>query len=220
MTKTQTKHEKIPEIQNTAVVAPEERTSAAPSESAAVDGSEFDLAKLRLSQNYAEQVGVKKLLINVPVQKPNRQWFIRVHPEESWRLATAVFEWKEDRQTYLVDPPIWGELPGDLVPKTLYTAVNRQGGVFLWPIPLPREDGRDNAWSRSAREAAEIATGKWIRVAANMSQGAYDVFEAIGNFPEPEWPNLTFEELVHKAFKGRYIDSPDHPALRQLRGEQ
>ena len=200
--------------------APLEMSSITASVSEQVDGSHIDLSKLRLSQNYTEQVGVKKLIVNVPVQKPNRQWFIRVHPEESWRINTAVLEWKEDRQTYLVDPSLWDQLPGEIVPKTLSTCINRQGGVFIWPISLPREDGRDNAWNRSAREAAEVATHKWVRVAANMSQGAYDVFEATGNFPDPEWPDLTFAELVRKAFKDCYINSLDHPAIRRLRGEQ
>jgi hypothetical protein len=38
----------------------------------------FDPASL--DQNYAERVGVKKLLTTVPVRKPNRQDFVRVHP--------------------------------------------------------------------------------------------------------------------------------------------
>jgi hypothetical protein len=52
-----------------------------------------------------------------------------------------------------------------------------------------------------------------------MSLGAYDVFEATGPFPEPQWPGIGFEELLRIAFKGRYIDSLDHPVLRRLRGE-
>lgn len=53
----------------------------------------------------------------MPVRKPGRQDFIRVHPDESYRLETAVLELKEDRETYLVDPDIWHELPGEIVPR-------------------------------------------------------------------------------------------------------
>jgi hypothetical protein len=44
----------------------------------------FDnLSALRLDQSYADTVGVKKLLTTVPVRKPNRQGFVRVHPEQN-----------------------------------------------------------------------------------------------------------------------------------------
>jgi hypothetical protein len=39
----------------------------------------FDLSKLRLDQSFVESAGVKKLLTTVPVRKPEKQTFIRVH---------------------------------------------------------------------------------------------------------------------------------------------
>ena len=56
-------------------------------------------------------------------------------------------------------------------------------------------------------------------MAANMSLGAYDVFEASGKLPEPEWPDMPFRKILEVAFKGRYIESIEHPALRRLQGE-
>jgi hypothetical protein len=47
----------------------------------------FDPAALRLDQSFAEMVGVKKLLTTVPVRKPNRQDFVRVHPDPAYRLT-------------------------------------------------------------------------------------------------------------------------------------
>ena len=61
----------------------------------------FDLDKLRIPQDFQATAGVKKVLTVVPVRKPNRQDFIRVHPGEDWRLATAVLEDKENRETLL-----------------------------------------------------------------------------------------------------------------------
>ncbi len=118
-----------------------------------------------------------------------------------------------------MDPSIWSELPGEIIPEVLFTTINRQGVVFLWPIRLPGEDGRHNPWHRSALEAAQLATKQWVRVAANMSLGAYDVFEATGDFPEPEWPNISFKEILQIAFRDTYIQSLDHPVIRRLRGE-
>ena len=164
-------------------------------------------------------MGAKKLLMTVPVRKPTRQEFIRVHPGEDWRLQTVALEVKEERETYLVDPSLWPFLPGEITPKVFVTAVNRQDIVFLWPIRLPGSDGRGDQWNRSALEAALRAETSWISVKANMSLGAYEVFEAAGNLPEPEWPEIGFKELLEIAFRDNFIQSLEHPVIRSLRGE-
>ena len=41
-------------------------------------------------QNFEAGLGVKKVVTTVPVRKPDRQWFFRVHPDEAWRLPAAV----------------------------------------------------------------------------------------------------------------------------------
>jgi hypothetical protein len=184
-------------------------------------GVPFDLASLRLSQNFAETAGVKKLITTVPVRKPHRQEFIRVHPDPTWRFETAALEVQEDRgkTAYLVSPGLWAELPGEIVPMILFTAVTRQGVVFLWPVRLPGADGKQNEWHRSAQEAAQHAMSKWVRVAANQPLGAYEVFVASGSIPEPTWPEEGFERLVQTAFRDKFIQDWDHAVLRQLRGE-
>jgi len=179
----------------------------------------FDITKLRLPQDFAATLGVKKALLTVPVHKPNRQDFFRVHPGEDWRLETLILELKEEGETYLVDQNLWGQLPGELIPKVLYTVINRQGVLMLWPIRLPGEDGRHNEWHRSALEAAEMAQRQWVRVVANKSLGAYEVYQAFADIPEPEWPDTTFQEVLRVAFKDRFIRSLEHPVVRRLRGE-
>ncbi len=181
----------------------------------------FDPSGLRLSQDFAASIGVKKALLTVPVRKPDKTWFVRVHPDPTYRLQTAVIELKEDRETYLVDRSLWPDLAAEATfsPRALFTAVNRQGVVFLWPVRLPGGDGRLDEWSRTALEAADLATSGWVRVAANMSLGAYDVFQAGGQLGEPEWPQVPFRDLLRVAFKDRFIDSLDHSVLRRLRGE-
>ena len=180
----------------------------------------FDPARLRLSQDFAANIGVKKALLTVPVRKPHRQEFVRVHPDESWRLETAVLELKDDRETYLVDPSLWSELLGEIVPKILFTVMNRQGVILLWPIRLPGVDGRHDEWSRSALEAAQMGMNRWIRVAANMSLGAYEAFVATGDLPEPDWPEVGFKKLLEVAFRDRFITTLDHAVIRKLRGQQ
>jgi hypothetical protein len=181
----------------------------------------FDPASLRLSQDFGAGLGVKKALLSVPVRKPDKAWWVRVHLDEGYRLQTAVIELKEDRETYLVARHLWPDLAAEATfkPKLLATAINRQGVVFLWEVNLPRPDGRADEWTRTALEAVNRAATRWVRVVANMSLGAYDVYEATGQFGEPDWPQTPFPDLLRVAFKDRHIASTDHPVLRRLRGE-
>jgi hypothetical protein len=102
--------------------------------------------------------------------------------------------------------------------KTIFTAINRQGVVFLWPVTIPPPDSRTNEWWRSAREAAELAMTRWIRIRANMSLGAYEIYKAEGNIPDPEWPDLLYKELLQISFRDRFVDRVDHPVIKRLRG--
>ena len=179
-----------------------------------------DINTLRLTQDFASEIAVEKQIITVPVRKPNRQEFFRVYSDESYCLETLVLELKEEREVYLVDQSFWKELAQEVVPKILYTAINRQGTLFLWPIKLPLEDGRHDNWSKSALEAAQIAKHSWIRVGSNMNLGAYEVSKAKANISDPEWPDKSFDTLVRIAFKDLFINSLDHPVVQRLRGEK
>jgi hypothetical protein len=178
----------------------------------------FDLNNLRLSQSFAETAGVKKLLKTVPVHKPSPQDFVRVHPSHDYRMNAPVIELKDEREEYIVTKELVPELVGEFVSKTLFTAVNRQGVTFLWPVRLPDPDGKEMEWWRSMREAAELAITKWTRVRANKHLGAYEMFVAESAMSEPIWPEVGFQELVRLAFRDRLITSLDHPVIKRLRG--
>jgi hypothetical protein len=179
----------------------------------------FDPAALRLDQSYADTVGVKKLLTTVPVRRPNRQDFVRVHPAPEYRLTpAAIIEVKEDREVYLVTPDMAQALPGEFATVTLFTTINRQGTLHLWPVKLPNPVGRHNEWHRSAAEGAERAMKKWVRVTASMSLGAYEIFEASGDPPDPVWPDFSFQEILKIAFRDRIVDRADHPLVQRLQG--
>ena len=179
----------------------------------------FDPASLRLDQSFADGAGVKKLITTVPVRKPNRQDFVRVHPDPAFRLTpAAIIELRDDRETYLVLPLMAAELAGEIAVATLFLTINRQGVVHLWPVKLPGPDGKHNEWHRSAAEAADVAMKRWVRVTANMSLGAYEVYEAQANIPDPTWPDLSLSEILKIAFRDRIVDRADHPLVKQLRG--
>jgi hypothetical protein len=176
----------------------------------------FDPENLRLDQSFVETSGVKKLLTTV-MRKPNNQDFVRVHSDEAYRLTSAIIELKDDREVYLVLPHVAHQLPGECSPVILYTAINRQGVVFLWPVKLPAADGKILEWHRSAAEAAERAMGCWLRVKADM--GAYAMYEASSTIPDPIWPTASLKDLLKIGFKDRLVDSLDHAVIKRLRGE-
>jgi hypothetical protein len=178
-----------------------------------------DLNDLRLSQDFAARVGTKKILAVVPVRKPDRQWWIRVHPDPNMRFETAIFESKEEGATYLVDRSLWDELQPELIPKTIFTAVNTLGLIFLWPIKMPGPDGRLDDWNSSAMKGAVEGQTQWVRVAANKAEGAYNILYASAPKPDPVWPQATFQELLQIAFKDQFIKTMDHPVIRRLQGK-
>ena len=198
---------------------PEKNLSNETSNSICLTSNPFDPSNLRLSQNFAESTGVKKLITTIPVRKPGKQDFVRVHSDPDFRMETAILELKEERESYLVASNLRAELEGEFTPKILFTAINRQKVLFLWSIRSPAEDGRHDKWNASALEAASMAQKDWIRISSNMDLGAYDIFQSKGVLAEPEWPDIDFTKILEIAFKDRYIDDIDHPVLRRLRGE-
>jgi hypothetical protein len=185
------------------------------------DLNPFDPARLRLSQDFRAAVGVRKVIVSIPVKKPISEWFVRAHPDQAYRIETAVLELKEDREMYLVAPELWEALATEptFSPRLLTLSINRQGVAFLWPIRLPGPDGKLDSWNLSAHEACRMAEAEWIRVKSNQSLQGYDVEVASAALSEPSWPTMPFSEILRIAFRDRYISALDHPVLRRLRGE-
>lgn len=180
---------------------------------------DLDLTALCLPQNFGSVSGVKKVLTTVPVRKPGQQSFVRVLSGEAWRQRALVLQLKDDGECYFVHPDVYDELAAEVRPKMLYTYVTRDGNVALWPVSLPGEDGRLDSWSQSAHEGARRAETTWIRMVANRTVGAYDIYEASALEDEPVVPEKPFKDIMKLAFRDRIIVSVDHPIVKRLRGE-
>jgi hypothetical protein len=179
----------------------------------------FNLANLVLKGDFGSTVGVKKVFTTIACRKPHRQTFVQVRKGDEWRLPTAIFHDEISRENYLVSRELWEGLGNEVFPVCLVLAITRQGDPFLWPLKMPRGDGSSNSWNESALAAANVAEDNWVRVSSNNSTSQYDTFVATAEFPEPEWPELTFQELIELCFRDRYIADMGHPILRALRGE-
>jgi hypothetical protein len=196
---------------------PQGNGAAAPATAA---GDIFDnLDKLRLTPD-ASAFSTTKHLLHVPVRKPRPSEFFRVNPDAGMSLTTIAYRDEIEREHYLVLPDAQDLLVGFSRPVNIVTCISRQGTIFLWPVPMPNEDGGrgNNAWQITARAAAELAISQWVRMQADMAAGCYQVVTAVAALSEPVWPQKSFAELLRLGFSKRIISSPDHPVIRQLLG--
>ena len=171
----------------------------------------YDTASLALGNDDTAQAA-KRELTTVPVQRPHRDAFIRVHPDPAYRLETKVIEL--DGNLFLVARPLWPQLEDETQTRCLFLYVTTSGAVGLWPARLSTE----NIWNESALQGAKLAMEKWVRIKSNREAGCYDVFSAAGDLSEPEWPDKTLAEILRLAFGDRLIDSMEHHAVRRLMG--
>lgn len=179
----------------------------------------FDLNALRLPQNFGESLGVRKVLTRVPVQKPNRDRFFRVHPSPSMQARLLTYEDSATKDVFAVMPG-FAEVFGSLAKRVdVHLAVDRQGNPFLIPVVLPSSDGTRNSWPESLAQAVEQAKKAWIRVMSNRAIGVYDIYMSAAELPPPEWPDKTIDEIVQLAFNGKVVDTLDHPVIQGLEGK-
>jgi len=190
---------------------------ATPDTSASQPAAGIDLSAVRLSQNYSQMSKTEKLLTHVPVKRPAKHQFFRIHPDEEYRLEAMVIEIDGD-ETYLLHPAVAGLFPDLARPVRLHLYVTQTHAIGFWPVKLPLEDGKTIAWHQSAAEASEIAMERWIRLVANRDMGCYDVIAAEGMVVDPKWPEKSMGELINKAFAQRYVENEDHPLVRELLG--
>jgi hypothetical protein len=208
------KHEDI-----TAALAPSQNDGTPPASQTPADQGEWDWDELSLSQDFSTgAVAVRPLPI--AADKPKRHEFFRIHP--SWRQQTAVLKIQDDQATecYLVGRQVREAFLSDVQVVELVVWITRSGVLGVWPLKCLPTDRRPSSWQSTAWEAVTLAQKSWVRLVPNLSLGCYEIYEALGNVPEPVWPEgLTFEDVVRRAFKDGFSGTPDHPVLRRLRGE-
>jgi hypothetical protein len=179
---------------------------------------EFDPGRLRIKANVTPGIGVKVEVMSVPVRRPSKQTFVRVHPDEAFAVELATIRLEEDNLTYLVAPALVVQLTDQLKIERLYTAIDAQGNIFLWPVPVV-DQNRPSDWHLTHHEIAREARRAWVRPQANRALGAYEAIKPMGELPEPNWPSdFTMKGLLEKAFKNRFIRDMDHPVIKRLQG--
>lgn len=175
---------------------------------------------LRLSQDFQQIASGHHVLVDIAVSKPPKWSFFRASadPSHSIPLCTLDTIQMGGDGVYAVAAEVAALIPDQVRNVVLHLVVTSQHIPFLLPVALPGPDGRTNPWHQSLARAVELAKTSWIRLSANQHRGSYDVFEAAGRLPEPQWPTKSFDELLELAFRDKLITDGEHPLVLRLLG--
>ena len=168
----------------------------------------------------AEEFGTRKIRSVIPVNKPGKMEWVHLLDHPDFLLPGAAFlDLQDGGRLYLVVPEIAAQLTDDVKLVKLAPGLTRQDKLFLWPCPLIPSGETPNPWHTSHNDAFNAAKGGWIRMKSNRACGFYDIIEPEKIMPEPDWPDMSFADMLQIAFNDDHIvDRDDHPALRRLKG--
>jgi hypothetical protein len=178
----------------------------------------LDLAKYRgTSVAAAEGDTLVGTQTNIPVKKPGKKNFFRVHPELSYHLYDVAVIEEEGGDVHLVSADL--QLPDDVLAfvshVNLLTAITHHGKLFVWYFK-----NTDTSWASSAMRVARRAQNEWIRIKADFESGGYNIFTAPEplHSKKPVFPEISPEEVFSLAFDDRMITSAEDPIIRRLQG--
>ncbi len=145
-----------------------------------------------------------------------------------WCMKILLFEYQFERdmspETFLVRPDSepYRQLLEKLRSALVVVGVTRGGSKFLWELKLPTPSGSRGSerWSETRLTVAKAAQTTWLKPVADMTDGGYHYDQPLdpSAFPDPDWSNVEFGDLIRIAYKDRIIDSMDHPAVVEHRG--
>ena len=180
------------------------------------DITRTDFDDLKLPQNFDQLLRAKRVLTAVPLRKPFKHDWVRVHP--TWEQPAAVLKLAGDRQEelWLLKNELVGGIPPDLVTSmTFVPTITRQGAIALWPLRSPSSRGRNDTWAETAIEIARVARTSWVQVHADQRIAAY-TYAKLDQQDDPDWGDTSWAMLRELAFRAKLITSFDHPILQAV----
>lgn len=218
---------------NTSTVETEDTVKPPPKPNGASDPAEavdplsvFDNLDAIRRNVSTDLINEKSVLVHLPVRKPQPREYFRMCDNPAMSINMGVFIHKVEGQ---IGEEVYYILPGSPAERYLEAkeemrtvqivlCVNRHRVWFLWALPVHGGDGPVPGYISSARTVAHAALSKWVRLKWRRALGAYDLQVAEGLDQVPEWPDMTFSELLKLAFKDRFIQDLDHSVMMELRG--
>ena len=180
------------------------------------------LLALALPQDFTELARTTTRPTDIPVRKPSKKQFFRVHPDTAWSGKFALFKDEESGDAmYLVAGLVY-EADPDFAENCdavlLFYCQYRSGTPFLWPAKLPT-GGQGDTWHESALAIAAEARERWVKMTSDRTASCYVKTVPDAVFADPEWPgNYSFADALRWGFKDRVITDPEHAVIRRAKG--
>ena len=168
--------------------------------------------------------GLKPILTRIQIQ--SRNWlkgtniFVRTRPAEIidgaevWQATMDMVGFRDEGgsgfsdEILVCDPDILMDLPENAVIHRyrVYYCVTQRGRPHLWRVRLPGDDGRMYGQWEMLHDAAAVAERTWVTLNAESMP-----IPAPSQDREPEWPDLTWGEVLQKAFRDKIVDALTTP---------
>jgi len=171
--------------------------------------------------NLVDIVPVGLGAITVRPRPPRDDWF-RTHPDGAFSTGMTLVRGKMG-DLYAVRReliPVAGpEVQKRLVKASVSACMTVDGQKFLWAIIHPAGDANQQHFDNML-SARDLSRSKWIQFFWDKNQESHVAITAKQQPPEPKWPEgFTLVDWIDKAFKGKFIDDPDHRLFKKFRGE-
>lgn len=186
-----------------------------------------NIDKLRITQDFGD-ISVETAYTHIPLRKPGKTEFFRVNPCEESRGQFLFLDYSEPgamtKDKYLIVPELVNQIPdvSGVKAHLVVTAVSRpENAPFLWPIRLPNKTmfGPDT-WALCDLKILKRSEEEWLRKETKAGVQGYMAVISKADWPEPEFPNLSFQEMLAKAIpEERIIKDQSHTVIRKMRGE-
>lgn len=178
----------------------------------------FDLVAVK--KKAATSVAVKKTLIVQVRKRIDKNTWFQVCPNPEMHIEGFVMDPGDVGDgLFWVSPHVLEEIDDSSIRLySLHLCITRHGNaLFWWAIGLPGDNGRDMECDRVRREYATVH-GTWMRLEWDDASRMHLQSLVQAAWPNPDWPNETPDTLIRIAFRGRVIDTPDHPIVQQMKG--
>ena len=195
-----------------------------PSAAAASDGeaapkkwSPFDDMKALRASNKAAFGGENEGPLSVTLGRPKKELYVRFRDDDDYLLPSQCWSETDDsRVLYYVTNNLWDleDLQGGLRAVILAAWLGCDGTTGVWAAPGSSIAG---SWYDSGQEILAIGRKGWVRIQTHNKEKRYLHFLPVNPVPDRDWPDISFGDMLKKAFGSRVVDSAEHELIRKLR---
>jgi len=177
--------------------------------------SGFDMSEYNTPEEEIEVT--EKIITSIPVEKPDKQLFARVHSEMVAEVDIVYFAAEKGR-AYLIHKTAIQYVIGFVSKVKLYPYITLKDNLGLLPITQPKPGKKMQEWHLSREKMVVIGRKDWIQMKPKSEGAGYDAIKAKKKHDNPEWPDLTLTEILEIAFMDYIIRDKNHPVVKALQG--